>query len=96
MLPTKPCSLVPHLHLSLIPPRTVTPPHPWQSIPVPDHSFGGKVFPNIQPEPPLAQLEAIPSHPIASYLGEEADPCLTTTSFQAVVDSNVSPEPPLL
>jgi len=26
---------------------------------VPDHSFREAVFPNIQPEPPLAQLEAI-------------------------------------
>ena len=31
---------------------------------MPHHSFG-KVFPNIQPELPLAQLEAIPSLPIS-------------------------------
>jgi len=30
---------------------------------VPDHSFR-VVFPNVQPEPPLLQLEAIPSSPI--------------------------------
>jgi len=40
------------------------------------------MFPNIQPEPPLAQLEAITSHPIAVTRGAEADPHLTTTSFQ--------------
>ena len=34
------------------------------------------------------QLEAIASHPIASYLGEETNICLTTTSFQVVVESN--------
>jgi len=28
------------------------------------------------------QLEAIASHPIAGYLAEETNPCLTTTSFQ--------------
>ncbi|KAK4832249.1 hypothetical protein QYF61_021601 [Mycteria americana] len=34
-------------------------------------------------KPPLAQLEAISSHPITCYLGEETDPHLATTSFQA-------------
>ena len=43
------------------------------------------------------QLEAISSHPIASYLGEETNICLTTTAFQVVVQSDkVSPQPPLL
>jgi len=43
------------------------------------------------------QLEAIPPSPVASYVVEEADPCLTTTSLQAVIESNkVSPEPPFL
>ena len=56
-----------------------------------------KFFPNIQPESPLAQLEAIPPSPIASYMGEEADPHLTTASLQVVVENNkVSPKPPLL
>ena len=55
------------------------------------------VFPNIQPEPPLVQLEAIPSSPITSYTREEADPQLTATSLQAVIEcSKVSPEPLLL
>ncbi|KAK4807165.1 hypothetical protein QYF61_024285 [Mycteria americana] len=45
----------------------------------------------------LSGLEAISSCPIASYLGEETDPHLSTTSFQVVVESNkVSPQPPLL
>jgi len=62
---------------------------------VPDHSLG-EVFPNIQPEPPVAQLEAVPSSPITSYMGEEADPCFTTTSLQVVVErGKVTPEPPL-
>jgi len=64
---------------------------PGQPVPAPAHSFRG------QPEPPLVQLEAILSHPIASYAGEEVNPHLTTTSFQAAVESDkVSPEPPLL
>ena len=44
------------------------------------------------------QLEAIASHPNASYLGEETNnSCLTSTSFQVAVESNkVSPQPPLL
>jgi len=33
------------------------------------------------------QLEAISSHPITSYLGEETNTCFTTTSFQLVVES---------
>ena len=63
--------------------------------PVPDHSFGKEVFPNVQPEYPLVQLEAIPSSPITSYLGEEADPHLITISLHIVVDcDNVTPECP--
>ena len=46
-------------------------------IPVLDHSFE-ELFSNIQPEPPLVQLEAIPSCSIASYT-EEADPHLLST-----------------
>ena len=42
-------------------------------------------FSNVQPESPLAQLEAILSSPIASYVGQEADTHLSTTSFQAVI-----------
>jgi len=46
---------------------------------------------------PPEQLEAIACRPIASYLGEETNTCLSTTSFQLVVKSNkVSPQPPLL
>ena len=35
------------------------------------------------------QLEPISSHPIVSYLGEETNTCLTTTSFQVLVESVV-------
>ncbi|KAK4820179.1 hypothetical protein QYF61_021451, partial [Mycteria americana] len=77
---------------------------PWRNLrpfplPVPmlDHPFSKEIFPNSQSQPPLAQLEAISSRPIASYLGEETDSHLATTSFQVVVESNkVSPQPPLL
>ncbi|KAK4830604.1 LOW QUALITY PROTEIN: hypothetical protein QYF61_012030 [Mycteria americana] len=62
-----------------------------------DNPFCEKIFPNIQSKPALEQLEAISSCPIACYLGEETDPHLSTTSFQAVVESNkVSPQPPFL
>ncbi|KAK4825008.1 hypothetical protein QYF61_022954 [Mycteria americana] len=51
----------------------------------------------LSSKPPLAQLEAISSCPITCYLGEETDPHLSTTSFQAVVESDkVSPQPPFL
>ena len=74
----------------------LTPPLPWQPIPSSDYSFRSEIFPNIQPEPPLAQLETILSSPITSYMGEEADPHLTIISFQVVVESSkVTAEPPL-
>ena len=75
----------------------VTPTLPGQPIPAPDHSLGENFFPNIQPESPLAQLEAIPSSPVACFMGEEADPHLAKTPFQVVVESNeVTPQPSLL
>ena len=68
---------------------------PGQPVPAPNHSFWKDICPNTQPEPPLAQLEAVPSSSITSYVGEEADPRLATTSFQVVVECyKASPEPP--
>ncbi|KAK4832039.1 hypothetical protein QYF61_020554 [Mycteria americana] len=59
--------------------------------------FGEEIFPNTEPKPSLAQLEAISSCPMACYLGEETDTHLATTSFQVVVESDkVSPQPPFL
>jgi len=64
--------------------------------PTPDH-FLREVFPNIQPEPPLVQLETVPSSSIASYVGEEIDPYITTTSLLGVVVSDkITLAPPLL
>ena len=66
-------------------------------VPAPDQPLGEEVFLNVQPESPLMQLEAILSCPIASYMGEEAIPHLTTTSPQVVVERDrIIPEPPLL
>ncbi|KAK4818444.1 hypothetical protein QYF61_013131 [Mycteria americana] len=56
---------------------------PGQPVPMLDNPLGEEKFPNIQSKPPLAQLEAISSCPITCYLGEETDPHLATTSFQA-------------
>ncbi|KAK4820156.1 hypothetical protein QYF61_020531 [Mycteria americana] len=56
---------------------------PGQPVPMLDNPFSEVKFPNIQSKPPLAQLEAISSCPITCYLGEETDPHLCTTSFQA-------------
>ena len=64
---------------------------------MPDNPSGEEISPNIQPKPPLVQLQAISSHPITSYLGKETNPHLTTTPLQVVVESDkVSPQPPLL
>ncbi|KAK4824915.1 hypothetical protein QYF61_021430 [Mycteria americana] len=54
-----------------------------QPVPMLDNPFSEVKFPNIQSKPPLMQLEAISSRPITCYLGEETDPHLSTTSFQA-------------
>ncbi|KAK4827926.1 hypothetical protein QYF61_022374 [Mycteria americana] len=70
---------------------------PGQPVPMLDNPFAEEIFPNIQSKPLLAQLEAISSFPITCYLGEETDPHLATTSFQAAVESDeVSPQPPFL
>ena len=60
---------------------------------MPDHCSWEEIFPNIQPEPPLAQFEAIPSSPLTRYVGKEADPHLATISLQRVVEiDEVFPE----
>ncbi|KAK4828439.1 hypothetical protein QYF61_026596 [Mycteria americana] len=56
---------------------------PGQPVPMLDNPSSEVKFPNIQPKPPLVQLEAISSCPITCCLGEETDPHLSTTSFQA-------------
>ena len=38
---------------------------------MPDHPFREVLFPNVQPESSLVQLEAIPSSPITSHTREE-------------------------
>ncbi|KAK4821752.1 hypothetical protein QYF61_000813 [Mycteria americana] len=54
-------------------------------------------FTTLSSKPLLMQLEAISSCPIASYLGEETNTHLATTSFQVVVESKkVLPESPFL
>jgi len=69
---------------------------PGQPDPMPDHSFSKDIFPNIQTKPPLIQLDAITTGSIASQLGGETNTCLTTTSFQVVVESNKAPTLSLL
>ena len=54
---------------------------------MPDHSFSKEIFPNIQSKAPLKQLEPIAFRRIASYLGEETNTRLTTTSFKVAVES---------
>jgi len=61
------------------------------------NSFRKDIFSNMQSKPPLMQLEAVSSRPTASYSGEETNTHLTTTTSQAVVESEkVSPQPPPL
>ena len=48
---------------------------------MPDHSFSEEIFPNIQSKSSLMPPEAIAPRPIASYLWEETNTRLTTTSL---------------
>jgi len=59
---------------------------------VPDHSLREEIFPIIQPESPLEQLEAIPSSLIASYMREEANHHFTTIPLKVVVESDKAPQ----
>ncbi|KAJ7402496.1 hypothetical protein BTVI_85910 [Pitangus sulphuratus] len=49
---------------------------------MPHNPMSEEIHPDVQPEPPLAQLEAISSCPVAGYL-EVVDPHLVKPSFQA-------------
>jgi len=62
---------------------------PGQPMPMVHYSFWEEVFPNILLEPFLVQLKAIIFHPITSYLGKEANPHLTTISFQIIVENEM-------
>ena len=74
--------MVPHLRVSSSLPGTITQPPPWAACS--SVSLREEIFPNIQPELPQVQLEATPSCPLTSYLGEEADLHLTTTFLKVV------------
>lgn len=67
---------------------------PGQPVPVPNCSFLEDVFPNIQSEPPLVQLEDIPSCATTVTWEKRLTPHLITTSFQIAIESNKAPEPP--
>lgn len=58
-----------------------------------NQSFSEEIFSDTQPEPLMAQSEAISLCLITIYLLEEAEPpnlpCLATTSFQVVVKNKV-------
>ncbi|KAK4819478.1 hypothetical protein QYF61_004774 [Mycteria americana] len=66
-------------------------PFPGQPVPMLDNPFSEEKFPNIPSKPSLVQLEAISSRPITCYLGEETDPHLSTTSFQAIDSCAILP-----
>ena len=47
---------------------------PWAAVPLPHRSLGEGIVPNSQPEPPLAQRQAIPSRPMAVPWEKQAIP----------------------
>lgn len=71
----------------------VTPLLPWAANAWPPFQMIN--FPQIQLEPPLAQLDTITYYPVGSNLWEEASSHLTTISFQVAAESHkVSLKPP--
>lgn len=52
---------------------------------IPQKLFAERIFPSVQSEPSLGQLEAISSCPVIGCL---PDPHLPTTSFQPLVENN--------
>jgi len=67
----------------------VTPLLPGQSVPMSGYSFG-EVVPNIQPEPPLAQLLAIPSCPITVIWEQSPTPTLPQHPVQELQSNKFS------
>jgi len=61
-----------HIHTVFEPLQGWGLPHcPGQPGPTPDHSFSEDIFPDIQSEPPLMQLEAIASWPFLLWQEEK-------------------------
>jgi len=60
----------------------VTPPPPWAGHSNISALFLRRIFPNTQPEPPLAQLEAIASHPITVTWEERPIPTSLQPPFR--------------
>ena len=54
---------------------------PGQPVPMPHHSFWGETFPDIQPESPMVQLEAIPSCPIVIAIIMSVEKTLRKSMF---------------
>ena len=65
--PTVPTDHIPQCHICMAPEhfQDGDPTTPWAAVPLPHHSLGEGIVPNSQPEPPLAQRQAIPSRPTA-------------------------------
>ena len=80
---TKPCPSVQHLNVSWTPPEWWGYHLPGQPDPAPDQSFREEIFPDIQPESPLAQLQAIPSSPITVTWEKKLMPTLTHPPFRS-------------
>ena len=81
VFPTKLCPSTQRLYVPWTPPGSVTPPPPWAAHPSVWPLLCRHVFPNVQPASLLPQLEAVPSSPIPSYMGDEANSHLASTSF---------------
>ncbi|KAM4793343.1 uncharacterized protein ACIQIH_013099 isoform 1-T2 [Cyanocitta cristata] len=69
---------------------------PGEPVPVPNHPLSEEPFRNVQPKPPLTQLQTIPSGPVTDHHREEISVCPSTSPHKEAVDCDeVSPQSPL-
>jgi len=69
---------------------------PGEPVPVPEHPLGAEPFPNTQPDPPLSQLHALPSGPVAVPREQSSAPAPPLPSEGAAGRHEASPQPALL
>ena len=64
---------------------------------MPNHPLGEEPFSEVQPKPPLTQLQDVPSSPVTGHESEEISACPSTLLRENVEDcSEVSSQSSLL
>lgn len=70
----------------------VTPALPWAACSNAQQPFGEEIVPKIQPQPPLAQLEAVSSHPMLASVWQTIEMAMRDpTAHQSGLSSGATP-----